>query len=143
MEIEPGDTRTIDRLRFVGGGADDDGSSTGFNDLGQIAFYASFEEGGYGIFVSDIAASLPSLPGDFDLDNDVDGSDFLSWQRGAHSSSDLAAWRTNFGSSLLPTSATSVVSAAAVPEPATLGMVGWLVLALGLTGRFSSRRHSV
>jgi hypothetical protein len=41
------------------------------------------------------------LAGDFDNDNDVDGQDFLVWQRGDSpnplSSGDLADWRTNFG----------------------------------------------
>jgi len=42
-----------------------------------------------------------SLPGDFDDDGDVDGADFLSWQRGeslgGFNSSDLADWEENYG----------------------------------------------
>src|SRR5690606_23129308 len=57
---------------------------------------------------------LPSLPGDFDMDGDVDGADFLSWQRGNSpnplSSGDLADWESNFG-------ATALTAAVAVPEP--------------------------
>jgi len=68
--------------------------------------------------------------GDFDYDGDVDGRDFLVWQRGdsptAFSASDLADWQTNYGAPPL-TAATT-----AVPEPATgifFGLVaGVLVL---------------
>jgi T5SS/PEP-CTERM-associated repeat protein len=57
---------------------------------------------------------LPITPGDFDFDGDVDGRDFLVWQRGGSptplSAADLADWRTNFevGSS---------TAAIAAPEP--------------------------
>eukprot|EP00172_Hildenbrandia_rubra_P003701 Plantae.Rhodophyta-Hildenbrandia_rubra.ctg62209.p1 GENE.Plantae.Rhodophyta-Hildenbrandia_rubra.ctg62209~~Plantae.Rhodophyta-Hildenbrandia_rubra.ctg62209.p1 ORF type:complete len:274 (-),score=9.82 Plantae.Rhodophyta-Hildenbrandia_rubra.ctg62209:469-1290(-) len=38
------------------------------------------------------------LPGDYDLDDDVDGSDFLTWQRNAGTPAELEAWRLNYGS---------------------------------------------
>lgn len=50
-----------------------------------------------------------SLPGDFDNDGDVDGRDFLLWQRDS-SVGDLADWQANYGN-------TSLTSAASVPEP--------------------------
>lgn len=57
-------------------------------------------------------------PGDFDVDGDVDGADFLVWQRGGSpnplSAADLATWKGNFGS--------AVAAAGAVPEPSTLGL---------------------
>ena len=60
-----------------------------------------------------------TLAGDFDLDDDVDGADFLKWQRGESpnplSHSDLADWRANFGT--VPSPAAGVSTA--VPEPAT------------------------
>jgi hypothetical protein len=53
--------------------------------------------------------------GDFDGDGDVDGRDFLRWQRGgspdAFSASDLAVWQTNYGTN------PSLSAATAVPEP--------------------------
>ncbi|TWU27401.1 virginiamycin B lyase family protein [Bythopirellula polymerisocia] len=59
--------------------------------------------------------------GDFDLDGDIDGRDFLVWQRGGSpnpfSSGDLALWQTEYNGGLL--AATSV----AVPEPAS-----WVLL---------------
>jgi len=67
------------------------------------------------------AATGQGPPGDFDADGDVDGNDFLVWQRGlgsTHDAADLADWRANFGSG-------SVGAAAAVPEPGAL----WLGLA--------------
>ena len=58
-----------------------------------------------------------SLPGDFDTDGDVDGRDFLIWQRGGSpnqgSPADLSDWQSHYGTSNL----TSTVSA--VPEPAS------------------------
>lgn len=44
-----------------------------------------------------ITIASSALPGDFDLDGDVDGGDFLSWQRDNLSSTDLADWQTNYG----------------------------------------------
>jgi hypothetical protein len=59
------------------------------------------------------------LPGDFDEDGDVDGRDFLLWQRGGSpntlSGTDLAAWQNGYGIDNSPI----VASATAVPEPST------------------------
>ena len=65
------------------------------------------------------------IDGDFDLDNDVDGADFLLWQRNPSIGS-LADWQTNYGM-VAPLSTVS----AAVPEPSTLALLslgGLLVL---------------
>lgn len=45
------------------------------------------------------AAPIVALPGDFDGNGLVDGTDFLAWQRGgaSQSQSDLNAWKQNFG----------------------------------------------
>ncbi len=69
--------------------------------------------------VSQLATGMLSvaLPGDFDLDGDVDGRDFLIWQRGGSpnqlSASDLADWKGNYGPGSLR------AASVAVPEPAT------------------------
>jgi hypothetical protein len=64
---------------------------------------------------------------DFDGDGDVDGADFLLWQRGgspnALSQSDLALWEDHFGITIL-------TAAASIPEPSTL-LLGTLA-AVGL-----------
>ncbi|MCA9258131.1 MAG: hypothetical protein KDA61_02970, partial [Planctomycetales bacterium] len=50
---------------------------------------------------------------DFDGDGDVDGNDFLAWQRNASVGS-LGDWAANFGQPA------SNAAAAATPEPTTL-----------------------
>ncbi len=87
-----------------------------------------------GMIVSPLSYSLAwdveaftGLAGDFDLDNDVDGFDFLKWQRGESpnplSASDLAVWEAAYGSASPAIAATSTV----VPEPAT-----WIMFVLGM-----------
>jgi hypothetical protein len=75
-------------------------------------------------FIQRFAQAGPvNTPGDFDLDGDVDGNDFLVWQRGGSptplSASDLTDWRANFGI-VAPLTATP----AAVPEPSGV----WLLI---------------
>lgn len=85
--------------------------------------------------VVDAASSGPNA--DFDNDSDVDGHDFLAWQRGYGigagatkgegdadgnglvDGADLNAWNAEFGG------AGGLVSAFAVPEPASIGL--WLL----------------
>ena len=74
----------------------------------------------------------PLLPGDFDQDDDVDGNDFLAWQRGDSPNSgnalDLAIWKSHSGD----TAAALSTATGAVPEPSTalllvLGFAGWMI----------------
>ena len=68
-----------------------------------------------------------ALPGDFDVDDDVDGHDFLKWQRNP-AVGELAAWQSNYG--------TGVPLAASVnlPEPSALPLAILVVLKM-LPGR--------
>ncbi len=76
--------------------------------------------------------------GDFDEDGDVDGHDFLKWQRGestnSGSAADLVLWESNFGASANAVSATT----GAVPEPSTL-MILTLASFIGLLFRRDSK----
>jgi T5SS/PEP-CTERM-associated repeat protein len=54
---------------------------------------------------------VAGLPGDFDNDGDVDGRDFLAWQRNP-SVGDLADWQASYG-----VGATAGLSSSVVPEP--------------------------
>jgi hypothetical protein len=53
------------------------------------------------VVVTKLMDSTSPLLGDFDRDGDVDGRDFLVWQRGGSptpfSASDLAHWQANYG----------------------------------------------
>jgi hypothetical protein len=117
--------------------ADDyDGNLTdGFNNTGTDALGVGLINlnnfaGNQYFIVPNVAAP----DGDFDNDGDVDGRDFLLWQRGQSdvplSASDLANWQAQYGSGPL----TSVTS---VPEPNSLALLSLAVAACGLF----SRRH--
>lgn len=141
LEVSPGATRTISEVYFAGGFNTEDGRRVGFNDFGEVAFLAKFTDGSSGLFVSDVATALS---GDFNGDGDVDGADFLTWQRGLGrmdtglpnngdanadgnvNAADLAVWKTKFG-----TTPAANIAATAIPEPgaimlALLGCAGLL-----------------
>jgi hypothetical protein len=65
--------------------------------------------------------AIAALPGDFDEDGDVDGRDFLTWQRNP-SIGDLADWQANYDVNPL-------ASSRAVPEPSSLPLLALIVWA--------------
>lgn len=80
---------------------------------------------------------IEPLAGDFDGDGDVDGRDFLIWQRDT-SVGDLAGWQGNYGAGsfgssmgLTPAAESFDIGASPVPEPAAilLAFLGMLFLA--------------
>lgn len=79
------------------------------------------------------------LPGDFDGDGDVDGRDFLVWQRGGTtpplSLTRLGEWQSNYGAPSISAAAT------AVPEPSAVAIVVMSLSSLYL--RFSRGRKRV
>lgn len=78
-----------------------------------------------------VATFFP-IDGDYDLDRDVDGNDFLVWQRGSSpdplSAGDLVAWQSNFGAS-------SLAASVPIPEPRTV-----LLAAMAGVGLLGLRR---
>ena len=87
---------------------------TAWNSEHQIAFEVIFanQQNGSAIFLAD----LGGVDGDFDGDGDVDGRDFLVWQRSDKSPAGLAVWQENYG-------AGNLTALAAVPEPTALAFV--------------------
>ena len=80
--------------------------------------------------ISYTLATAPVTGGDFDGDLDVDGADFLKWQRDLGDATSLADWQTGYG----PSASTSL---SAVPEPTSL-----LLASLGLTALALRRRRA-
>ncbi len=84
----------------------------------------------------------PTTPGDFDQDGDVDGTDFLEWQRGfgtVYDATDLANWENNFGST-----GAGIAAAATVPEPSSVvlfSLAGLMGLAVVASRRYT-RGHA-
>jgi hypothetical protein len=74
--------------------------------------------------------SAPMLPGDFDSDGDVDGVDFLRWQRTDGTAAGLTDWQTDYGA---PSSAAA--AATSVPEPSSLLLLLTSCLFAAYSGR--------
>jgi hypothetical protein len=94
-----------------------------FDDLGVNVGIGSIGQDNIDFFEAGLTAYITTTPGDFDLDGDVDGRDFLKWQRGESfnslSAGDLADWQAHYGTGPL-------ASSRAVPEP---GGLTFLVIA--------------
>ena len=98
---------------------------SGFNELGQLAYWARFTDNSEGIFVSYAVAA--SIPGDFNADGKVDSADYVVWRKTDGTQLGYNTWRANFG----VTSASSGIATQPVPEPTTM-----LLVAFGLTTAF-------
>lgn len=95
-------------------------------DTNSLTFqYRNADNGA--IVSGDITLVSTGPNGDYDNDGDVDGRDFLIWQRGQSpsplSSGELAAWRNNYGTG-------SLAAVQAVPEPVLLWLLLPVVIAL-------------
>lgn len=146
LEVAPGDVRTITAISMLTFHGDDDGKPRGLNDLGQVAFSATFGEGLSGIFLSNAVAHLP---GDYNGDHTVNNADYVVWRKalatqdpvgdgdrdGVVDQDDYALWREFLGTTL---PADAGLGAGAVPEPGAI-VVGLAVAAMVLLVRRGRR----
>ncbi len=128
-------TSVDDEITSVAGawnnGAHDDidhaitGADTTLEVGGTVQFLLAFSSGvgdgsgGHDLWVDNIAiASGVELltPGDFDGDGDVDGADFLEWQRNDVTPAGLTDWQNNYGTPLQ-------ALAVSVPEPSSVALI--------------------
>lgn len=127
LDLDFSGTDTIDSL-FI------DGISQAIGTWGAVGSGANNETSlltGSGLL---LISTLDALGGDFDLDGDVDGADFLKWQRDGGS---LTDWQNNYGTD----NSNTLSNAGAVPEPSGLLLTFIAVSTLGW-GTFRRRRDS-
>jgi hypothetical protein len=94
-----------------------------------------------GIDYTQVSLAPAGPDGDFDFDGDVDGSDFLTWQRGfggTLTAGDLATWESNFAT--FSSSTLSSPALAGVPEPATTMLAGVVCATMLSSLPFRTRR---
>ena len=75
----------------------------------------------------------PGIPGDFDGDGDVDGADFLEWQRNDVTPAGLIDWQNNYGTPTL------LAAVAVVPEPSSILLI--ILAAGGLLAEVRNRMN--
>jgi hypothetical protein len=102
---------------------------TAWNADHQLAFSATLSGSGSSRVL--FLTTVGSVRGDFDGDGDVDGRDFLAWQRVDKTTAGLATWQASYNNGNLK------AFAAAVPEPTAL-----LLAACGLA-LLTQGRHFV
>ncbi|MAT71534.1 MAG: hypothetical protein CMJ58_18660 [Planctomycetaceae bacterium] len=94
------------RLNFTGGGGDSESPDSGHH-----------------LFLDNVGVTgLPvGLPGDYDGDGDVDGADFMEWQRNDATAAALTVWQDNFGSAALLGAPEPAFLP--VPEPSSVALI--------------------
>jgi len=76
VTVAPGDVRTIREIRAFGGGGDGDGTTTRFNDAGQLVFVVVFSDFSWGLVTVQAQAEEIAL-----LSLELTGDDLvLSWE---------------------------------------------------------------
>jgi hypothetical protein len=97
----------------------------------EVRLFALFVDQSPGlVYFDDLQGMIvvdEGTPGDFDGDDDVDGRDFLVWQRGgspnALSAGDLAEWQANYNVG-------GMAAVSAVPEPSSVALILGCVITL-------------
>lgn len=118
------------------------GTITGFDWNTLTHMHMELDPGGYGttgpytVEWNDLSLiTVAGVTGDFDGDGDVDGLDFLAWQRGespsALSATDLADWQGAYGAGPL-------ASISVIPEPNALCLM--ILMSVGVIGRRETHR---
>lgn len=143
--LETVDPSELGWINLTSGGVSAGADLTGMINLGDV-MPAGLSTEGFASFFSEAVFNVggaltkassffaaPGLAGDFDEDGDVDGNDFLTWQRDP-GVGDLADWRANFGAG------GSVAAVAAIPEPAT-ATLAVAFLAIAAVGGRSAKRY--
>jgi hypothetical protein len=105
-------------LNHPGSGAIDTIEITMFGNGSGSGIQGGVASGEREFFFNNLRITAPDsgIPGDFDSDGDVDGRDFLMWQRDA-SVGNLSDWQANYGLSALET------HIAVIPEPMTASLI--------------------
>ena len=80
------------------------------------------------LYMDNLRVLTAGSPGDFDSDSDVDGADFLEWQRSDGTVGGLSDWQGAY-----PAAASA--SFGAVPEPATFGLLSLAMLLISAQRR--------
>lgn len=141
LEVAAGDFRTTNDVNFVAATGNGDNLQSGFNNFGQLVFWASFTDGSQGVFVSNLVAHVP---GDFNNDGTVDAADYVAWRKNDGTQVGYDAWRAHFGTSLgsgagaMGSASTSERLSAAIPEPASIA----LAIAVGLSAMTLQTRRN-
>lgn len=126
---------TLQALQFTGAA-----SALSTNNLTQYALTT-----GAATFINNANTSFTLVApepesADYDEDGDVDGNDFLKWQRGESpdplSAGDLALWQEQYGT-VPPLTANAV----AIPEPAAMALWACGLLLVGARERMNRRKR--
>ena len=126
---DPSDTFSVLDATSLSGMFDNVVSGTRLDTTGgEGSFLVTYDSASDAVVLSDFA--LSAVNGDYNGDGDVDGSDFLAWQRDDGSALGLSVWTNNYGVD------GSLASVTAVPEPGTA-----LLLAMGVVACLS--RNSI
>ena len=111
--VRTGNTIEAYRNGVLAAGVDDTSFFGGQMGLGSFNDGVAFDN----LVVNNVTDSA----GDFDADGDVDGADFLDWQRGfgsTYDADDLTDWKDNFGTNTSSLAASTAVAPLAVAAPA-------------------------
>ena len=83
------------------------------------------------------------LPGDFNQDDVVDSADYIMWRNGQSPSripDDYNVWRSHFGQVIGSGNGAGYSSLSSVPEPSSIGLVGFNTILSLLLGRSRRRK---